>query len=341
MRYGHFEFTVMSFGLTSAPMIFIDLMNRVCKPYLDKFVIMFIDDILIYSKSKEEHEVHLELVLELLKKEKLFAKFFKCEFWLQEVHFLGHMVNSNGIHVDPSKIEAVKNWKVPKTPSKIQSFLGLAGKVIAYASRQLKIHEKTYTTHDLELGAVVFVIKIWRHYLYWTKSIIYMDHKSLRVKDKILVAQGDIRTMIMDEAHSTRYSIHPRADKMYYDLRDMYWWPRMKKDITTHVSKCLTCSKVKAEHQRPSGLLQQPEITEWKWDKITMDFITKLSRSSSGYDTIWVIVNRLTKSAHFLAIREDYKMEKLSRLYIDEIVARHGVLVSIISDQYGRFTSRF
>ncbi|GJX74167.1 putative reverse transcriptase domain-containing protein [Tanacetum coccineum] len=126
-RYGHFEFTVMPFGLTNAPAVFTDLMNRVCKPYLDKFVIVFIDDILIYSNSREEHEVHLKLVLELLKKEKLFVKFSKCEFWLQEFHFLGHVVNSNGIHVDPTKIEAVKNWKVPKTPSGIRSFLGLAG----------------------------------------------------------------------------------------------------------------------------------------------------------------------------------------------------------------------
>ncbi|GJX18109.1 putative reverse transcriptase domain-containing protein [Tanacetum coccineum] len=126
-RYGHFEFTVMPFGLTNAPAVFMDLMNRVCKPYLDKFVIVFIDDILIYSKTKEDHEVHLGLVLELLRKEKLYAKFSKCEFWLQEVHFLGHVVNQSGIHVDPSKIEAVKNWKTPTTPSEIRSFLGLAG----------------------------------------------------------------------------------------------------------------------------------------------------------------------------------------------------------------------
>ncbi|GKA32612.1 reverse transcriptase domain-containing protein, partial [Tanacetum coccineum] len=315
------------------------------------------------------------------------------------------------------------------------------GKVIAYASRQLKTHEKNYTTHDLELGAVVFALKTWRHYLYGTKSVIYTDHKSLQhifdqkelnmrqrrwielfcdyeceiryhpgkanvvadalsrkerlkprrvramavtiqigIREKIQAAQrealkqenilmenlhgleqqmekkegeslyfmdriwvplaGGMRTVVMNEAHKSKYSVHPGADKMYHDLRDMYWWPEMKRDIATYVSKCLRCSKVKAEHQRPSGLLQQPEIPEWKWDKITMDFITKLPRSKSGHDTIWVIVDRLTKSAHFLAIREDYSTEKLAKIYVDEIVARHGVPVSIISDRDGRFTSR-
>ncbi|GKC03644.1 putative reverse transcriptase domain-containing protein [Tanacetum coccineum] len=136
---------------------------------------------------------------------------------------------------------------------------------------------------------------------------------------------GDVRTMIMGEAHATRYSIHLGADKMYNDLRDMYWWPGMKKDIATYVSKCLTCSKVSTKHQRPSGLLQLPEIPKWKWDIITIDFIIKLPRTSSGHDMIWVMVDRLTKSAHFLEIREDYSMKKLSRLYIDEIVGWHGV----------------
>ncbi|GJS98917.1 putative reverse transcriptase domain-containing protein [Tanacetum coccineum] len=126
-RYRNFKSTVMPFGLTNAPAVFMDLMNRVCKPYLDKFVIVFIDDILIYSKTKEEHEVYLKLVLELLRKEKLYAKFSKCEFWLQEVNFLGYVVNQSGIHVDPSKIKAVKNWKAPTTSSEVRSFLGLAG----------------------------------------------------------------------------------------------------------------------------------------------------------------------------------------------------------------------
>ncbi|KAJ0600173.1 putative nucleotidyltransferase, Ribonuclease H [Helianthus annuus] len=126
-RYGHYEFLIMPFGLINASAVFMDLMNRVCKPYLDKFVIVFIDDILIYSKKKDKHEHHLRAILELVKKVKLYAKFSKCEFWLREVQFLGHVVNGNGIHVDPTKIESIKSWETPKTPTEIRQFLGLAG----------------------------------------------------------------------------------------------------------------------------------------------------------------------------------------------------------------------
>ncbi|GJV62861.1 putative reverse transcriptase domain-containing protein, partial [Tanacetum coccineum] len=277
-------------------------------------------------------------------------------------------------------------------------------KVISYASRQLKIHEKNYTTHDLELGAVVFALKIWRHYLYGTKCTVFTDHKSLQhildqkelnmrqrrwkerepplrvralvmtisldLPKQILNAQtearkpeniksedvggmlvenakfpeaireqklepradgtlclngrswlpcyGDLRTVIMHESHKSKYSIHPGSDKMYQDMKKLYWWPNMKADIATYVNKCLTCAKVKAEHQRPSGLLVQPKIPEWKWDNITMDFVTKLPKTSQGYDTIWVIVDRLTKSAIFTPMRETDPLDKLARLYLKE-----------------------
>ncbi|GKF14556.1 putative reverse transcriptase domain-containing protein [Tanacetum coccineum] len=126
-RYGHYDFRVMPFGLTNAPVVFMDLMNHVCKPYMDKFVIVFIDDILIYSRNEKEHEEHLKTILELLKKEELYAKFSKCEFWIHTMKFLGHVIDSSGIHVDPTKIEAVKNWASLTTLSKIYQFLGLAG----------------------------------------------------------------------------------------------------------------------------------------------------------------------------------------------------------------------
>nr|GEV42303.1 putative reverse transcriptase domain-containing protein [Tanacetum cinerariifolium] len=381
-------------------------MNRVCKPDLDKFVIVFIDDILIYSKDKKEHEEHLKEILELLKKEKLYAKFSKCKF------------------------------RILKTPTEIRQFLGLAGyyrsapilalpegsedfvvycdalhkglgavlmqreKVITYASRQLKVYEKNYTTHDLELGSIVFALKIWMHYLYGTKCIVFTGHKILQhildqkelnmrqrhwlellsdydcdiryhpgkanvvadalshkerieplwvralvmtigldLPKQILEAQiealkpenlknedvggmirkditkeklepradgtlclngrswlpcyGDLRFVIMHESHKSKYSIHPGSDKMYQDMKKLYWWPNMKANIVTYVSKCWTYTK----------------------DNITMDFITKLSKSSQGFDTIWVIVDRLTKSGHFLPIRENDPLDKLARSF--------------------------
>ena len=538
-RYGHYEFLVMPFGLTNAPAVFMDLMNRVFKKYLDKFVIVFIDDILVYSKTKEQHAEHLRIVLETLRKERLYAKFSKCEFWTEEIQFLGHIINREGIRVDPSKIEAILNWEQPKTPTEVRSFLGLAGyyrrfvkdfskiatpltaltrkdekfiwtskceesfqelkkrlvsapilvlpdsggnfviysdashkglgcvlmqhgKVIAYASRQLKPHEQRYPTHDLELAAIVFALKIWRHYLYGEKCEIYTDHKSLKyiftqkelnmrqrrwlelIKDydctinyhpgkanvvadalsrkerlnmsllhkellkdlerlnleiceskeadenlttiicqpelleKIRKCQEEVMNQemntlvgeeiytqkddkgilrfsariwipnvkelkdeILREAHSSRYSIHPGSTKMYHDLKEYFWWPNMKKEIAEWVSKCYTCQKIKAEHQRPSGLLQPLEIPEWKWEHITMDFIVGLPRTKMNHDAIWVVVDRLTKSAHFLPINERFTLDKLTQIYLNEIVVRHGVPVTIVSDRDPRFNSRF
>ena len=256
-RYGHYEFLIMLFGLTNAPATFMDLMNHVFRHHVDQFVVVFIYDILVYSKDQENHNTHLRVVLETLRKEKLYAKLNKCEFWLNEVSFLGHIVSKEGIQVDPKKIEVVVEWKPPRNVIEVRSFLGLAGyyrrfvkgfsmtaalmtrllqknvkyewsekcqrsfdklkafltealvltqptcgkeyvifsdvslnglgcvlmqegKVVAYASRQLKPHEKNYPTHDLELAATVFALKIWRHYLYGEKCFIYIDHKSLK-----------------------------------------------------------------------------------------------------------------------------------------------------------------
>ncbi|KAJ9537877.1 hypothetical protein OSB04_030610 [Centaurea solstitialis] len=467
-RYGHYEFVVMPFGLTNAPAAFMDLMNRVCRPLLDRSVIVFIDDILIYSKTKEDHVEHLREVLEILRKEQLYAKFSKCDFWLQEVQFLGHLVNREGIKVDPAKVEAVMKWETPKSPTEIRSFLGLAGyyrrfiqdfskvavpltkltrknvsfvwgeeqqsafetlrqklceapvltlpegvedmtvycdasyhglgcvlmqrgKVISYASRQLKTHERRWLDvvkdYDCEIlyhpGKANVVAdalsRKTRHVLLRvplmrltvTTSLFELirqsqadaikeeNQKKERIKGQLpqlvtdsrglltrfgrvwVPVSGEARKTLLDEAHKSKFSIHPGATKMYRDLKTDYWWPGMKRDVARYVERCLTCLRVKAEHQRPHGKLQPLDIPVWKWEHITMDLITKLPRTSRSYDAIWVIVDRLTKSAHFIAIRESSPAEALADIYVKEIVARHGVPVTIISDRDVRFTSRF
>ncbi|GKC91694.1 putative reverse transcriptase domain-containing protein, partial [Tanacetum coccineum] len=174
------------------------------------------------------------------------------------------------------------------------------------------------------------------------KQIFEIRTNGIRYHDKRiwLPLHGGLRDLIMHESHKSKYSIHPGSTKMYQDLRRLYWWPNMKADIATYVDKCLTCAKVKAEHLKPSGLLQQPEIPEWKWENVTMDFVSGLPRTPSGYDSIWVIVDRLTKSAHFLPTKKTDSIEKLAQLYLKEIVCRHGVPVSVISDRDSLFTSR-
>nr|GEV66941.1 putative reverse transcriptase domain, ribonuclease H-like domain, aspartic peptidase domain protein [Tanacetum cinerariifolium] len=152
---------------------------------------------------------------------------------------------------------------------------------------------------------------------------------------------GNLIDLILHESHKSKYSIHPGFDKMYQDLKKLYWWPNIKAIIAEYVGKCLTCSRVKAECQKPSGLLVQPEIPTWKWEKIIIDFVMKLPKTSSEHDTIWVIIDRLTKSVHFIPTRETDIMETLTRLYIKEIVSRHGVPISIISDRDSHFTSKF
>ncbi|GJW66996.1 putative reverse transcriptase domain-containing protein [Tanacetum coccineum] len=151
-------------------------------------------------------------------------------------------------------------------------------------------------------------------------------HGTLCIKKRSwLPRQGGLRGLILNESHRSKYSIHLGSDKMYHDLKKLYWWPNIKAEIATYVSKCLTCVKVKAEHQKPSGLLVQPEIPQWKWEKITMEFITKLPRTTSGQDTLWVIIDQFTKSAHFLPIKETDSMKKPTRLYLRKVVSRHGV----------------
>lgn len=537
-RYGHYEFVVMPFGLTNAPAAFMGLMNDIFRDYLDQCVIVFIDDILIYSKSREDHRRHLGIVLDKLREHGLYAKLSKCSFWQRKIGFLGHVISEAGIAVDPEKITAITKWPTPSNATEVRSFLGLAGyyrkyvlgfatiarpltrltgkevrfewteaceegfkqlkdmltrapvlvlprpgvpfvvytdasgigvgcvlmqegKVIAYASRQLRKHESNYPTHDLELAAVVFALKIWRSYLYGEKVQIFTDHQSLKYvftqgdlnlrqrrwmelladydlvidyhpgkanlvadalsrrksdisgaretqelatalsklhlcatsvneegaglevveqadllsriskaqetdstlqkmvdkevsgyrtagngtilfKGRVCVPQGgNLRDELLAQAHQSRFTIHPGRTKMYQDLKRYYHWEGMKRDVALWIARCQTCQLVKAERGVPGGLLQELPLPQWKWDMVTMDFVTGLPRTTRNKDAIWVIVDRLTKTAHFLPIRTTDKTEDLAREYLNVIVKLHGVPVSIVSDRDPKFTSTF
>ncbi|GJT64312.1 putative reverse transcriptase domain-containing protein [Tanacetum coccineum] len=285
-RYDHFEFQVMPFGLTNVPAEFMDLMNRVCKPYLEKFANVFINDILVYSKDEEEHGKHLKTILELLNKERLYAKFSKCDFWLDLIQFLGHVIDRNDGHVDPAKIEAIRNWAAPTTPTEVRQFIGLADKKYEWGKEE----EEAFQTLKKKLCSAPI----------------------------LGLPEGTKDFMVYCDASLKGYG-----------------------SMLMQKEKCLTCAKVKAKHQKLSRLLQQPKKPVWKYERITMDFVSGLPRTPSGYDTIWFIVDRLTKLAHFLPIKKTDTMEKLTQLYLKEIVCRHGVPISIISDRDSHFTSRF
>ncbi|WVZ81418.1 LOW QUALITY PROTEIN: hypothetical protein U9M48_028798 [Paspalum notatum var. saurae] len=442
--FGLYEYTVMSFGLTNAPAYFMNLMNKVFMEYLDKFVVVFIDDILIYSTTEEEHEEHLRLVLRRPRDHKLYAKLSKCELRLDQVPFLGHIVSKGGIMVDPSKIERILrrfienfsgiakpmtsllekgvpfNWTkerqaafhelkkrlttapVLTLPDLTKSFtvycdaskegLGCVpmreGKVIAYASRRLRKHEVGYPTHDLDCCACS---KIRRHYLFGNKCEIYTDHKSLKYiftqnelnmrqrrwlelikdydleihyhpgkanvvadalsekneptleqeirnhrktdekiqeireqiklgkaphfredeqgtvwyKNRICVPDVDsIKKLILGEAHDTAYSIHPGGTKMYHDVKERLRWYGMKRAVAR------IC---RGRTSRPAGLLQPLKIPQWKWEEISMDFIVGLPGTRKGYNSIWVVVDRLTMVAHFIPVNTTYSGARGSR----------------------------
>ncbi|WVZ96866.1 hypothetical protein U9M48_042449 [Paspalum notatum var. saurae] len=416
---------------------FMYLMNSVFMNELDKFVVVFIDDILVYSKNEKEHEEHLRIVLSRLREHKLYAKF--------------DITKPFDVYCDASG-------------SGLGCVLMQEGRVIAYASCQLRKYEVNYPTHDLELLAVVYALKKWRHYLLGNTCHIYTDHKSLKyiftqpelnmrqrrwlelikdfdlevhyhpgkanvvadalsrkahcnflearptvrvlcceigdiemptaleaelynlvleptIKDQIIAAQKqdkgmshirdeindkkkacfkldeegvlwfknrlvvpkdmELRKKILDEAHTSMFTLHPGSNKMYQDLKQKFWWTRMKREIAKYVSECDVCQRVKADHLKPAGMLQPLAVPAWKWEDIHMDFIVGLPRTSKGYDSIWVIIDRFTKSAHFIPVKTTYRTKQYTELYISRIVSLHGVPLTITSDRGSLFVSRF
>ncbi|TYK26028.1 pol protein [Cucumis melo var. makuwa] len=495
-RYGHYEFIVMSFGLTNAPAVFMDLMNRVFREFLDTFVSFLghvvskagvsvdlakIEAVTSWPRPSTVSEVRSFLGLagyyrrfvenfsriatpltQLTRKGAPFVWSKACEDSFQNLK--QKLVTAPFFNVPDGSGSFVIYSDASKKG--LGCVLMQQGKVVAYASRQLKSHEQNYLTHDLELAAVVFALKTWRHYLYGEKIQIFTDHKSLKyfftqkelnmrqrrwlelVKDydceilyhpgkanvvadalsrkvshsaalitqqtplhrdleraeiavsvgavtiqlaqltvqptlrqRIIDAQSNdpylvekrglaeagqavefsissdggllferrlcvpsdsaVKTKLLSEAHSSPFSMHPGNTKMYQDLKRVYWWRNMKREVAEFVSKCLVCQQVKAPRQKPEGLLQSLSVPEWKWENVSMDFITELPRTLRGFIVIWVVVDRLTKSAHFVPGKSTYTASKWAQLYMYEIVKLHGVPVSIVSDRDARFTFKF
>jgi hypothetical protein len=226
-RYGHYKFVVVPFGLTNAPATFMCLMNNVLSKFLEKFVLVFIDDILIYSKNREEHEEHLRLVLQVLREHQLYAKFSKCDFFQKQIHYLGHVISEEGVAIDPDKIRSMMEWPTPKDVSDIRSFMGLAR--IKYEGYQM-----------IDVGLLTYINRLY------------------------IPDCDDLKRFIMDELHKRPYTGHPRYQKMIMAIRKQFYWPGLKKDIAEYLSKCIKCQQVKIEHRHPVGLLQPLPIPKWK-----------------------------------------------------------------------------
>nr|GEV17639.1 hypothetical protein [Tanacetum cinerariifolium] len=325
-RYGHYEFLVTPFGLTNDLAVFIDLMNWVFHDYLNKFVVVFIDDILVYSKSKEEHEQHLRTVLVILREKKLYAKFSKCEFWLERVSFFGHVVSAKGIEVDPAKLEVVTTWPRPKSVI-VANVVADAHSRKSYGIMSCLITQPGIVADLNQLEAKIYISKAY--------GVI----AQMRVESTLLT-----RTKEAQKDNGELWAIMQnledgKQDEFRLDNHGVLWCDdRLCVPDDTEIREALLSeahsSPVKIEHQRASGLLQQLEILVWKWEKITMDLVTGLPRTLRKNDAIWALVDRLTKLAHFFPIREGYPANKLAEIFQKEIIRLHGTPVSIVSNQF-------
>ncbi|GJP86532.1 hypothetical protein CLOP_g16546, partial [Closterium sp. NIES-67] len=481
-RYGSYEYLVMPFGLTNAPSTFQMTMNGVFRELLDKCVIIYLDDILIYSRSREQHLQDLDVVFTLLYKNCLITKGSKCDFLKQELDFLGHILSTEGVKIDPKKIKTIQEWKPPTNIKELQSFLGFVNyvhrfipnmaRLSAPLTDRLKDHDcychhrrqrhrhrcssptrfrrritagrlriteaagrgKKLTVHEKEMLAIVHAFKTWRCCLTGADVTVRTDHKSLEylrarpnlnprqirwldflesnfhytitykrgsnnIADAltrptahiaaILVAQTSplltglfthgykidnffrsaihqqhtiatgpylnkydtsriwvpgydlLRTLLIQESHDNRTSGHFGVDKTIKTLQRNYYWPNMADDVRKYVSSCTACQIMKSSHQRAAGLLQPLDPPERPWQHVTINYVTRLLVGPSGNDAILVVVDRLTKMAHFIACQQTITAEQTAQLFIANGIRLHGLPSAIISDRDPKFTLNF
>ncbi|KAJ9511142.1 hypothetical protein QJQ45_013237 [Haematococcus lacustris] len=468
---GHFQFKVLSFGLTNAPATFQRVMNDAFAPVLGKCALVYLDDILVMSKSLPDHMQHLRLVSDLLRANKLFAKMSKCEFMQLNLKFLGHVITAGAISVDPDKVRAVADWPLPSSLTQLQSFLGaanfvrkfvlgfsaisapltdLCGKLsatfpwhswpdharlafhelkyavanvpmlrlpdhtqpfqvycdaslqgvgavlmqdgypLAYLSKKLSSGEVNYTTVTAKSSLTPEATanttdkshnKDFVHLVTSTSdtSVHYpaapahpldlsdqhiqgyrldpafnaeadlssMEQDThglwrLTSKDKVVVPNdSELRNHILHEMHDAVYSGHVGISKTLERVSRVFWWNTMRADVRYYVSTCDACQRDKASTLKPGGLLNPLSIPDYRWESVSMDFITKLPSGSHGYDAICVFVDRLSKMVHFVPCREDLKARRFAQLFIDHVYKLHGMPAELISDRGSLFTSVF
>ena len=524
-RYGQFEYLVTPFGLTGAPGCFQTLMNNIFRPHIDEFVLVYIDDILVYSKTKEEHLEHLEIALKLLREHEVYCKLSKCHFFQKEVEYLGHIISEEGIKVNPKKVSAVLDWESPKNVKQIQSFLGFCNyyrkfvkdfskiayplteltkkdkkfvwtskeqnsfdelkkamtetpvlrcadpklpyevtadasdtglggvltqtddtgtRPVAYTSRKLSDAEQRYSTPEKELLAIIHALQAWRPYLHGTKFCILTDHHPLKYLDtqkslsrkqarwvefmqefnyeinyikgksnivadalsrkhkspetksvdtirklltmtkvtvsksklaelekeydkdedfksiwakpeepyskrgqrlyfenRLCIPKGKIRELILHDNHESLIGAHRGATKTTSLIRRHFYWPSLKQDVKSYIQSCHKCQEAKTINSKPSGQLRPFPPPQRKWEVISMDFMFKLPRTKDGYESILVVVDKLSKRTHFIPLTKNHKAEDIAEIFYKEIYKHHGLPRVIISDRDTRFTSTF
>ena len=524
-RYGQFEYLVTPFGLTGAPGCFQTLMNNIFRPYLDNFILVYLDDILIYSKTEEDHLDHVQIVLDLLRKHKLYGKLSKCKFMKDSIEYLGHVITREGIKVNPKKVESVMTWEIPQNLTQVQSFLGLCNyyrrfvkdfaktatplsnltkkntpfqwkeeqqkafqelkksltetpvlrcadpklpyeltadasgtgigavltqtddtgcRPVAYASRKLNKAEQNYSTHEREHLAIIYALQTWRPYLHGAKFTIKTDHHPLKYLDtqktlsrrqarwvefmqefdyelsyikgkenvvadalsrkhkevhqpsasilkkllnittlklsenileklkdeyqndehfknlyntpkepylkknnklylekKLCIPTGSIRLDILNDNHESLYGAHRGYKKTLAQLKRHFYWPKMKQEIYDYVKTCSKCQKAKSSNIKPYGKLQSFPPPKRKWEEISMDFIFDLPKTSNRNTGIMVVVDKLSKHTHFIALSSTINAKGTADIFYKEIYKHHGLPRKIISDRDSRFTSNF